>query len=114
MVASGIKFPEDMRMSNHCTHTDSIAHVTPSALSCEDCLKAGSTWVHLRLCRTCGHVGCFDDSPHRHARAHWHAAQHPIIEGYDLPEGWGCCFVDKVMVELPHSTPQRGPIPRYC
>ena len=77
-----------------CTHGKTIRTVTPSARGCEECLKIGSEWVHLRLCRTCGHVGCCDSSPHRHATAHFHATQHPIIEGYDPPEGWGWCYVD--------------------
>jgi hypothetical protein len=97
-----------------CTHTDSIHHVTPSAKGCEECLKTGSPWVHLRLCRTCGHVGCCDDSPNRHARAHFHETAHPIIEGYDPPEGWGWCFVDRVALDLGEdTTPQVGPIPRF-
>ena len=96
-----------------CTHRDTIAQVVPSARGCEDCLTIGSPWVHLRLCRRCGHVGCCDDSPHRHARAHFRATRHPIIEGYDPPEGWGWCFVDDIEVELPDQTPQLGPIPRY-
>ena len=75
-------------MSDECTHAAAIRDVTPSALGCEECLKIGSPWVHLRLCRTCGHVGCCDDSPNRHATKHFHATRHPIIEGYDPPEGW--------------------------
>ncbi|MDQ0837435.1 UBP-type zinc finger domain-containing protein [Sphingomonas faeni] len=75
-------------MSYGCTHMDTIRDVTPSAKGCEECLRIGSEWVHLRLCRECGHVGCCDDSPYRHATAHFHATQHPIIEGYDPPEGW--------------------------
>ncbi|MBN8749925.1 Zn-finger in ubiquitin-hydrolases and other protein [Xylophilus ampelinus] len=101
-------------MPRACTHTDSIHTVTPGSLGCEECLKTGSRWVHLRLCRSCGHVGCCDDSPNRHARAHFKATGHPIIEGYDPPEGWGWCFVDKVVVDLgTDTTPQNGPIPRY-
>jgi hypothetical protein len=101
-------------MPRACTHTDSIHTVTPGSLGCEECLKTGSRWVHLRLCRSCGHVGCCDDSPNRHARAHFKATGHPIIEGYDPPEGWGWCFVDKVVVDLgADTTPQNGPIPRY-
>jgi len=88
--------------------------VVPSAKGCEECLKIGSRWVHLRLCRTCGHVGCCDSSPHRHATAHFHATGHPIIEGYDPPEGWGWCYVDEVTLDLSdRMTPQRGPIPRF-
>lgn len=101
-------------MRHACSHTDTIHQVVPSALGCEECLKLGSEWVHLRLCRSCGHVGCCDDSPHRHARAHFQATGHPVIEGYDPPEGWGWCFVDGVEVDLPDApTPHNGPIPRY-
>jgi hypothetical protein len=71
-----------------CTHLGSIRDVTPSALGCEECLKSGSVWLHLRICRSCGHVGCCDDSPNKHATKHFHATGHPIIEGYDPPEGW--------------------------
>src|SRR5215471_5227221 len=78
-------------MPAKCSHIDTIREVTPNARGCEECLKMGSSWVHLRLCRTCGHVGCCDDSPNRHATRHFHATGHPIIEGYDPPEGWGCC-----------------------
>jgi len=97
-----------------CTHTAHIRDVTPSALGCEECLKTGSVWVHLRLCRTCGHVGCCDSSPNRHATKHFQSTGHPIIEGYDPPEGWGWCYVDQVAVDLTgRTTPQKGPIPRY-
>jgi hypothetical protein len=87
---SGLE-PAEIVMTKECSHTDAVRDVTPSALGCEDCLKIGSAWVHLRLCRTCGHVGCCDDSPNRHATKHYHATRHPIIEGYDPPEGWGWC-----------------------
>lgn len=101
-------------MSKSCSHLGTIRKVTPSALGCEECLKTGSLWVHLRLCRTCGHVGCCDDSPNRHAHKHFHATHHPIIEGYDPPEGWGWCYVDEFGFDLgDQATPQRGPIPRY-
>ena len=97
-----------------CSHLDTIRAVTPSARGCEECLKTGSKWLHLRLCRTCGHVGCCDDSPNRHATRHFHASRHPIIEAYDPPEGWGWCYVDEVMFDLGcRVTPQLGPIPRY-
>jgi hypothetical protein len=100
-------------MAKRCTHMKTIRDVTPSARGCEECLKTGSSWVHLRLCRTCGHVGCCDSSPHRHATAHFKATGHPIIEGYDPPEGWGWCYVDDDFVELAHKTPQRGPIKKW-
>jgi Zn-finger in ubiquitin-hydrolases and other protein len=101
-------------MMKTCAHLSSIRTVHPSARGCEECLKLGTSWVHLRLCRTCGHVGCCDDSPQRHATKHFKATGHPIIEGYDPPEGWGWCFVDRVAIDLgTNTTPQDGPIPRY-
>jgi hypothetical protein len=105
---------EAFPMNGHCSHLDTIRDVTPSARGCEECLKLGDTWVHLRICRTCGHVGCCDQSPNRHATKHFHHTRHPIIEGYDPPEGWGWCYVDEVMFDLSdRMTPQLGPIPRY-
>lgn len=97
-----------------CTHGASIRRVVPSAKGCEECLAMGSPWVHLRLCRACGHVGCCDDSPNRHAAAHFRVAGHPIIEGYDPPEGWGWCYVDEILLDLgDDTTEQLGPIPRF-
>ncbi|WP_426017929.1 UBP-type zinc finger domain-containing protein [Brevundimonas sp. DWR2-3-1b1] len=96
-----------------CSHLNTIAPVTPSAAGCEECLKIGSWWVHLRLCRACGHVGCCDESPNRHARAHFEATRHPIIEGYDPPEGWGWCYIDQQEVDVGAPTPHPGPIPRF-
>jgi hypothetical protein len=87
-------------MPPSCSHLDSIETVTPSARGCEDCLAIGDSWVHLRLCRTCGHVGCCDQSKNRHATRHFRATRHPIIEGWDPPEGWGWCYLDEVMLDL--------------
>jgi hypothetical protein len=101
-------------MADTCVHAAGVRKVKPSALGCEECLKMGSRWVHLRLCRTCGHVGCCDDSPNRHATKHFHATRHPIIEGYDPPEGWGWCYIDEIVLDLSdRMTPHNGPIPRY-
>ena len=89
-------------------------HVLPRARGCEDCLKTGSPWVHLRIGRSCGHVGCCDHSPRQHATQHFHATQHAIIEGYDPPEGWRSCYVDDAWLDLGSDTTlQEGPIPRY-
>lgn len=82
-----------------CDHTDQIRDVTPSALGCEDCLKTGDAWVHLRICRTCGYVGCCDDSKNRHATAHYHAAGHPIIQSFQPGENWMWCYIDESYVE---------------
>jgi hypothetical protein len=101
-------------MAIRCSHLNTISDVTPSALGCEECLRLGQAWVHLRICRACGHVGCCDQSPGRHATKHFRATQHPIIEGYDPPEGWGWCYVDEIMLDLSdRMTPHDGPIPRY-
>ncbi len=101
-------------MADACSHLDGIHDVTPGTLGCEECLKRGDVWLHLRLCRTCGHVGCCDSSKNKHATKHYHRTKHPIIEGYDPPEGWGWCYVDEVMFDLSdRMTPHNGPIPRY-
>jgi hypothetical protein len=97
-----------------CSHDDDILDVTPSGRGCEECLKSGAAWVHLRLCRTCGHVGCCDSSPNRHAARHFHATGHPVVESYDPPDGRGWCYVHQIWLDLSdRATPQRGPIPRY-
>jgi hypothetical protein len=101
-------------MADDCTHLHTIRAVTPSARGCEECLKSGDEWVHLRVCRTCGHVGCCDQSKNKHATKHFHATQHPIIEGYDPPEHWGWCYVDEVFFDLSdRPTEQDGPIPNF-
>jgi uncharacterized UBP type Zn finger protein len=81
-----------------CKHVKEIKKVTPSAQGCEDCLKIGATWVHLRLCLTCGHVGCCDSSPNRHATKHFHGAKHPIIQSFEPGEDWRWCYVDEIEV----------------
>ena len=102
------------KMAIFCKHLSAIRDVVPSAPGCEECLKSGDPWLHLRICRTCGHVGCCDQSPNRHATKHFHATRHPIIEAYDPPEGWGWCYVDEVMFDLSgRPTPHLGPIPRF-
>ncbi|HET7645490.1 MAG TPA: UBP-type zinc finger domain-containing protein [Candidatus Limnocylindria bacterium] len=86
-------------MNEACTHLDQIRDVQPSADGCEDCLRIGSSWVHLRLCMTCGHVGCCDQSPNRHATAHAHATGHPIIRSHEPGEAWGYCYPDDLYLE---------------
>ncbi len=81
-----------------CTHQDQIKKVTPSGDGCVECLRDGTTWVALRLCLTCGHVGCCDSSVGKHARAHFEATKHPIIESYksaaDGGQEWRWCYID--------------------
>ncbi len=82
-----------------CAHLDSIRDVEPSTREgCEDCLREGTRWVHLRMCLSCGHVGCCDDSPMRHARAHAQAVEHPIVRSFEPGEDWRWCFVDEVFL----------------
>jgi hypothetical protein len=89
-------------MAEACSHLDQI-RVTrlPEPLAgCEDCLRTGGRWVHLRMCETCGHVGCCDDSPNRHATAHHHETRHPIIRSAEPGEDWSWCYVDQVAFVL--------------
>jgi uncharacterized UBP type Zn finger protein len=81
-----------------CTHLDEVTvHELPVAVTgCEDCLRGHTQWLHLRICLTCGHVGCCDDSPQRHATAHHHATGHPIIRSLEPGEDWSWCYVDEV------------------
>jgi hypothetical protein len=88
-------------MMSECGHVDQVVDVTPTSKGCQECLQSGGQWVHLRLCRTCGHVGCCDSSPNRHATKHFHQTGHPIIQSFEPGEDWGWCYVDDVMVELP-------------
>ena len=81
-----------------CAHVDGIKTVRPSAQGCEDCLRIGAAWVHLRLCMTCGHVGCCDSSPNRHATKHFHQTTHPIVRSLEPGEDWGWCYPDEVML----------------
>ena len=83
-------------MADTCTHLDVVDDVAPSAEGCEDCIPLGDRWVHLRLCMTCGHVGCCDSSKNRHATAHFHASTHPLIQSYEPGEDWWWCYVDEV------------------
>ncbi|HYP27249.1 MAG TPA: cation:proton antiporter [Blastocatellia bacterium] len=78
-----------------CPHLSQTRGVVPRARGCEECLEMGDTWVHLRLCMTCGHVGCCDDSRNKHATAHFHGGGHPIIKSLEPGEDWGWCFVDE-------------------
>ena len=86
-----------------CTHLDHVLVTElPDAVDgCENCLAAGGEWVHLRICLECGHVGCCDSSPGRHASAHARDASHPIIRSLEPGEDWSWCFVDEVGMVIP-------------
>ncbi len=82
-----------------CTHLDAIRDVQPSAVGCAECVKLGDTWVHLRMCETCGNVGCCDSSKNTHATKHYRAAKHPIITSREPGERWKYCYIDDVAWE---------------
>jgi hypothetical protein len=93
-------------MSAVCEHLDEIRDVSPSGTGCVECLAAGrSDWVHLRVCQLCGHVGCCDNSPGKHATAHNHATGHPIIRSFEPGEGWYYCYTDDLLFELEDAPP---------
>jgi uncharacterized UBP type Zn finger protein len=85
-----------------CTHLDQVRFLEPAGpvSGCEDCLRIGGSWVHLRMCQTCGRIGCCDDSPNRHATAHYHESAHPIIRSVEPGEEWSWCYVDELMFQL--------------
>ena len=83
-----------------CSHLDQINDVEPNTDGCEECLRDGTQWVHLRLCLTCGHVGCCDSSRGKHATKHFHATGHPLVASLEPGEGWTWCYVDKAMFEV--------------
>ena len=86
-------------MAASCTRLAQIRKVKAKTKGCEECLKLGDHWVHLRLCLTCGHVGCCDSSKNRHATKHFHATKHPVIRSHEPGENWMWCYVDEVMLE---------------
>jgi hypothetical protein len=93
-----------------CTHLDQLREVTPrTPQGCEECLKTGDTWVHLRLCMVCGHVGCCDQSKNHHATKHFHATDHLLIRSFEPGEDWGWCYVDEVFLDA-KPWPVHGPV----
>jgi len=87
-------------MTKTCTHLDQVhdaAPVTPEG--CQECLETGGQWVHLRLCLSCGHVGCCDNSRGKHATKHYHRQHHAVMRSFEPGEDWGWCYVDEVMFE---------------
>ena len=81
-----------------CGHLDQVRDVSPRSEGCEECLASGSRWVHLRMCRTCGHVGCCDSSPRRHATSHFRTSGHPIARSIEPGESWSWCYLDEAVV----------------
>jgi len=85
-------------MATQRTHLTQIQDVTPSARGCEECLATGDTWVNLRMCLTCGHVGCCDSSKNKHATQHFRATGHPVIQSFGPGQCWRWCYVDKTYI----------------
>ena len=85
-----------------CTHLDQIELVELPAevAGCEECLASGDRWVHLRMCQTCGHIGCCDSSPNRHATAHFQSTGHPVVRSAEPGEDWSWCYADELMFRL--------------
>jgi hypothetical protein len=87
-------------MGKKCAHLDQVRSVQPNTPEgCGECLKAGSRWVQLRLCLSCGQVSCCDSSPGRHATCHYHATQHAVMRSFERGEDWGWCYADEVMLK---------------
>ena len=83
-------------MPEECTHLDQIKVRKTTTHICEDCVKLGDTWVHLRMCLICGNVGCCDSSKNKHATKHFHTTQHPLIRSIERGESWVWCYVDEI------------------
>ena len=83
-----------------CEHIQTVRDVPDKRRVCEDCIKTGDSWVHLRVCLGCGHVGCCDSSKNKHATKHFRATKHPIVRSMEPGEEWGWCYVDEVMFDF--------------
>jgi hypothetical protein len=93
-------------MAARCTHLDEVQDVKPSTpQGCEECLRTGMRWVHLRLCLECGHVGCCNQSQGKHATKHFLQTEHAVMRSFEPGEDWGWCYVDDLMIE-PAPTPR--------
>jgi hypothetical protein len=86
-----------------CTHLDQIQVTTPTVFVCEDCITLGDTWPELRMCMTCGYVGCCDTSKNKHAMKHFRSTGHPLIRPVDqgIFFRWMWCYVDQALLDLP-------------
>jgi uncharacterized UBP type Zn finger protein len=84
-----------------CEHVLGLEPMPARTQGCEECLKTGARWVHLRLCLSCGHVGCCDSSPGRHATKHSHLSSHPVMASFEAGERWAWCYVDEMELDVP-------------
>jgi uncharacterized UBP type Zn finger protein len=86
-------------MSRSCTHLTAVRDVRPSGKGCAECVQMGDIWLHLRLCLSCGHVGCCDSSKNKHATKHFQQTSHPVVRSFEPGETWRWCYVDELLVE---------------
>jgi uncharacterized UBP type Zn finger protein len=87
-------------MATECAHVAQVdLHHAANSRGCEECLKSGDTWVHLRVCLSCGHVGCCDSSKNKHATKHFHRSKHPMVRSGEAGENWAWCYVDELFIE---------------
>lgn len=105
-------------MADSCAHLQPLwkkgrKAVAPSGHGCKECLADGAEWVHLRLCLDCGHVGCCDSSPNKHATKHFHSSGHPMIRSYEPGENWAFCYVDDVTVDEVPTLSGEAPARHY-
>lgn len=84
---------------NKCKHFKNMKKVEPQNEGCVDCLKTGDGWFHLRLCLSCGYVGCCDQSKNKHMTKHFKAMKHPLVKSFEPGEEWIWCYVDKLLFE---------------
>jgi hypothetical protein len=84
-----------------CSHLDRDLDAAPSGTGCVECLATGGQWLHLRRCVECGHIGCCDSSPNRHATAHFAGVGHPLVQSFEPGEEWFWCYADDVAFEIP-------------
>lgn len=98
-------------MNAACTHLDQIKVTSTDLRVCEECIKVGDRWVHLRLCLECGHVGCCDSSKNKHATKHFHHSHHPLIRSIEPGENWVWCYPDEFVAGAigPGGRVQAGP-----
>jgi monovalent cation:H+ antiporter-2, CPA2 family len=101
LLRRGWRYVREETTTTSCTHLDQITITESDSRVCAECVKAGSEWVHLRLCTSCGEVSCCDDSPLRHATAHAARTGHPIIQSWEPGENWRYCYVDATLVRAP-------------
>ncbi len=88
-----------------CKHLDTVVAVTPSDGGCHECLQIGGWWVHLRICQACGHVGCCDNSPNRHATRHYGETRHPLIRSFEPGEDWWWCYPEELFFSVAGAPP---------